>query len=1119
MTLSSPVLAETTLTPSEELETVVYDSSNFSRTEVSSDTTIDLAGKNLTYSGIESSSNGGVFFVNSNKTLENGNKTLEFINSDETTDPLLLFKDNTASFGGVIYNFGDITFGGDTTFSGNTASSYGGAIENSSNRSASNATITFNGDATFTGNSVTGPYAYGGAIYNDEGVITFVADASFMGNTASREGGAIYNDADTSNSNATITFNGDSTFIGNTTSSTGGAIYNYAYNSNVNAAITFNEGSTVIFSDNTASYGGAIHNYAYRNSTSNAIITFNGDATFMGNTASSNGGAIYNYAYNSNSNATITFGENSTITFSENYVNDTRNDIYNYKGTINILGTVASDIHLISDGGTIGLKAKDIDGNGKVTYGGSYSLTDTILDLSGDGGKEVSIEDLSLSNVSVKWDVEINENDNGYDIISDIATLTPKGEFSTGKAFILTKHQNKWFDVLYSDIYDASMFAADANVEIIIDALYKLKDIYLADKKIGFSINFVDTELTQSLGDVLRTTTASSFDLSQYNLTFNEGETLNYMITEKDLSNGSMGILGLGKKTIIGATNKAKDTVINANGTSSLFNLRDRDELTLSNLTISNANTALDNYSNTSGKVTLNTVDFTNNSSSTGGAIYNYANNPNTSSTITFGGDTTFSGNTASSNGGAIYNDARYSNVNATITFNEGSTVAFSDNTASKGGAIYNYAYESGSGTITFEGETIFSDNTASSYGGAIYNYAGTYNSNANASIVFGRDTVFTNNSVTGSSYAYGGAIDNGDASTITFNGNATFTGNSVTATGARGRAGGGAIDNGDASTITFNGNATFTGNSVTASSYAYGGAIYNDGGDITFAADASFMGNTASSDGGAIYNDGTITFGGDATFTGNSITGSSYAYGGAIYNEGDITFGENSILFFENNKANGEKNDIYSDYGTINILGTVASNIHLISEGGTIGLKAKDIDGDGKVTYGGSYTLTDTMLDLSGDGGKEIVIDNLTIDNSGISWDAEVKDIGESYIVTHDISALNPTDKFVFGKMLVVGNNTNQNEWYDVFISNQDTLFDENADFSVAVDGWHKKKDIYNENNTKLVGVSVNFSDLPLTQTLGDFLRSTTASTIDLSQYDLNIKDGEPITYMIAEK
>ena len=65
-----PLRAETTeptLTPSEELETVVKDSSNFSRTTVSSDTTIDLAGKNLTYSGITSSSNGGVFYVKDNR--------------------------------------------------------------------------------------------------------------------------------------------------------------------------------------------------------------------------------------------------------------------------------------------------------------------------------------------------------------------------------------------------------------------------------------------------------------------------------------------------------------------------------------------------------------------------------------------------------------------------------------------------------------------------------------------------------------------------------------------------------------------------------------------------------------------------------------------------------------------------------------------------------------------------------------------------------------------------------------------------------------------------------------------------------------------------------------------
>ena len=86
------------------------------------------------------------------------------------------------------------------------------------------------------------------------------------------------------------------------------------------------------------------------------------------------------------------FEENSSIKFSNNTVNGEANDIYN-SGTINIYGTVKSDIYLISEGGLIGLKAKDTvhkDTNGNLKYTGSYEFkNNAILDISGDGAKEI----------------------------------------------------------------------------------------------------------------------------------------------------------------------------------------------------------------------------------------------------------------------------------------------------------------------------------------------------------------------------------------------------------------------------------------------------------------------------------------------------------------------------------------------------------------------------------------------------------------------------------------------------------------------------------------------------------------------------------------------------------
>ena len=67
----------------------------------------------------------------------------------------------------------------------------------------------------------------------------------------------------------------------------------------------------------------------------------------------------------------------------------------------------------------------------------------------------------------------------------------------------------------------------------------------------GFSINFIDVPFTQSLGEMLRSTTAMTWDLGQYNVTVDEDTPITYKILEKDLLNGAIGELGSGEKVII----------------------------------------------------------------------------------------------------------------------------------------------------------------------------------------------------------------------------------------------------------------------------------------------------------------------------------------------------------------------------------------------------------------------------------------------------------------------------------------------------------------------------------------------------------------------------------------
>lgn len=109
---------------------------------------------------------------------------------------------------------------------------------------------------------------YGGAIYNDEGIIT-ISDSTFEGGYA-KYGGAIYNEKG-------IISLTDCNFISNTAYADGGAIYN-------NVGLVYGERCN--FTNNNAKNGGAIFNHY------GAMILNN--ITFKNSAAEDCGGAIYN---------------------------------------------------------------------------------------------------------------------------------------------------------------------------------------------------------------------------------------------------------------------------------------------------------------------------------------------------------------------------------------------------------------------------------------------------------------------------------------------------------------------------------------------------------------------------------------------------------------------------------------------------------------------------------------------------------------------------------------------------------------------------------------------------------------------------------------------------------
>ena len=117
---------------------------------------------------------------------------------------------------------------------------------------------------------INGSASDGGAIFNNGG--RFVSTSShFIGNSASRHGGAIYSDA------GSVLIWSESTFSNNSAEEDGGAIYS----NDRDGSLTV-QGST--FSGNTADDGGAVSSYR-----SALTIEF---STFSSNTARRNGGAV-----------------------------------------------------------------------------------------------------------------------------------------------------------------------------------------------------------------------------------------------------------------------------------------------------------------------------------------------------------------------------------------------------------------------------------------------------------------------------------------------------------------------------------------------------------------------------------------------------------------------------------------------------------------------------------------------------------------------------------------------------------------------------------------------------------------------------------------------------------
>jgi predicted outer membrane repeat protein len=252
-----------------------------------------------------------------------------------------------------------------------------------------------------------------------------------------------------------------------------------------------------------------------------------------------------------------------------------------------------------------------------------------------------------------------------------------------------------------------------------------------------------------------------------------------------------------------------QQVILSGGSTAQLFFVSGYYTATFNNLNMRNGNSdggaggAITAQANST--VNINNVNFSDNTSYVGGAIYNQG------AVVNINGST-FSGNSAAFEGGSIYSDgAGTLNINNTT---------FSGNTANiSSGALFNDA-----GNVTITNST-FTNNASRQDSGAI--------SNQNGTVKIDYSTFTANSGI------FGGGIFNAKQMTIT---NSTFTGNSATTYS------GGAVQNSYYASLEV-ANSTFANNSASMS----GGAIYNVG--TLTVTNSTLANNSSQQAGGGISN------------------------------------------------------------------------------------------------------------------------------------------------------------------------------------------------------------------------------------------------------------------------
>lgn len=692
----------------------------------------------------------------------------------------------------------------------------------------------------------------GGALNIGNGVDSNVTGSTFISNTATNNGGAIYNTSDNLVIKNSV-FGGDTPTKGNTALQ-GGAIYTTG-----EAEI-----SGTNFQNNSATQsGGAIHN--------TGILKVNGGSTFNNNSADEDGGAVYN-ENELNISGNTSFTSNNAVNNGGAIYNDTA-------GKTIINEEVAFTSNSAEDGGAVYNK-------GELNISGNTSFTSNTA--TGSGGAIYNTSDnLVISNSKFGGDFEMQGN----------KAQSGGAVYNTGKSQVTgSVFKNNNADGNGGAFYNSGSFTSVSN-SFENNSAQKGGAIYnaqtgtvLVNENNSFTANtaveggaiYNEGNLTIAENTAFTSNTATGSGGAIYNNS-------DLLINKLTFTSNSAAVHG--------------GAIYNANG-----------NLTVSDSFFGGTEDSLKNQAaqggaiyNKLGQLNITGSQFTNNTSDrgSGGAIYT-SDVANIISSV-------FSGN-SSAFGGAVYSNGSLLNIeNSIFTGNNNPSTIFhsaggailSDAdilTVSGSQFIGNYSYSMG-GAIAANSDTkidntLFKDNESATEGGAVYNlnkinitnstftnnYAGDsggalYNDGGTAEIV---QSVFDGNTAENTG---GGAILNSNILTIS---NSEFKNNDTLGMG-------GAILN-EAGAETKISSSEFSNNSS-----GFGGALYGKLWSNFDAENVKFDSNTADTYGGA------ITTSGAANIKNSTFSNNSAAIGGAIMamSGSNINIGSNTA-FINNTSENG---------------------------------------------------------------------------------------------------------------------------------------------------------------------------------------------------------------------